>query len=581
METVAYVRDGQFKTQSAQSMGNTIRRLLTLVATHNVSFGSPDATWAVVHEMVRQTLLDLAESIRIYNIRGPRPGVSVISAPKEEYPLDPADVLSGGEDPRFADIGLTDVNKAAARMIGVYAPDFVDVIPPQYRREALPPFARGPTAVQPHIEVNVPTEELREEIRGLGEELRASVQEGLSAGFERLVATMPNFIPAPPPAYTPPPAPVYVPPPVEAPAPAPAQMSIPEAPPAPTPAAIDTELRRRWQSLLPTNRIVALAAVGITGPSAARVATFGWAALPENYRRALTIGMDRWAPPAPVAPGGAASMRRQRTFGGEGGAEERVMGHVSLEVKYEPHTLGQVTGNEDVVELLQAAIRTDRIPSFLIFVSTRGGLGKTSIARALARDYLGKKQQELDRIAPGEYADTVTSARGNPTFYNYLEIQGQVLASPAGFTRIENFLRTVPTAVGHVPGFQMKKVLILDDVDKLAGPTITGLKTLLQPQGANSEIPNYIVGNNLLIITTNARDAFEGTPLSTRARYFIIQPTPEAELRGLLQGVMNAERISCPEVELDRIVSRANGSPRDSLKNLDDAVTLGRCSILG
>jgi hypothetical protein len=213
-ETVRYVASGQFKSRSPQTMGSDIRRLLNLMGLGNISFGSPQATWTIVREMVRQTLADLVESIRIYHI-----SASFVNAPKEEYPLTVASVLFGRDDTRFADIAITDVNAAAARMIGTFAPRFVDVIPEQFRAEALPPAARPVSVATPRVEVTIPTEAIRQEIQELGSELRTSVSEGLVAGFDKLAATLPILIRGAP--GQPPAAPYVAPPPAPAPVPAP------------------------------------------------------------------------------------------------------------------------------------------------------------------------------------------------------------------------------------------------------------------------------------------------------------------------------------------------------------------------
>lgn len=212
-ETVRYIATGGFKSRATQTMGGDIRRLLGLVATHNISFGSPQATWEIVREMVRETLFDLAESIRIYSIRGARPGVSVVTAPREEYPLNPAIVLFGTNDPRFGDIGITEVNKASARVIGTFAAAFVDVIPAPYRDEAAPPGFRPQRVPPSQVEVHLPVEELREEIRGIGEQLSERVEQGLTAGFDRIAAQIPVLVrtAGAPPAPRPAPAPAPVP----------------------------------------------------------------------------------------------------------------------------------------------------------------------------------------------------------------------------------------------------------------------------------------------------------------------------------------------------------------------------------
>src|SRR5208282_1776598 len=188
---VRFVGGGDFKKRSTQTMGGDIRRMLNLLKTHNVSFGSPEGTWAIVHEMVRETLLSLASSERLYNLKGVGAGGVTFGTPQDDFPISAALALFGSEDPSLRDITLTNVDRAAARMIGTFAYDFIDVIPEQWQSEALPPSARAYPSAAPNITVNIPTEEIRDEIRGLGEQLGEQVQSGLVAGFERLTASLP------------------------------------------------------------------------------------------------------------------------------------------------------------------------------------------------------------------------------------------------------------------------------------------------------------------------------------------------------------------------------------------------------
>src|SRR5208282_3430629 len=166
-------------------------------------------------------------------------GGVTFGTPQDDFPISAALALFGSEDPSLRDITLTNVDRAAARMIGTFAYDFIDVIPEQWQSEALPPSARAYPSAAPNITVNIPTEEIRDEIRGLGEQLGEQVQSGLVAGFERLTASLPLVFrgTAAQPAY-------------EVPRPAPAAAEVPQ--PAPVaPQISDQVARNTWNSIPP------------------------------------------------------------------------------------------------------------------------------------------------------------------------------------------------------------------------------------------------------------------------------------------------------------------------------------------
>jgi hypothetical protein len=217
LNAARYVLGGDFNKRAAQTMGGDIRRLLQLVESGSALPGSPEQMWELIREMTRLTLLSLQRDIQYYQTRGQSAEFGVGGRAPESYPISVSNVLFGRTDPRYEDIGLSEVNKAAARLIGTFARRFVDVIPEPFRIEATPPGFRAqrPTEAPP-ITVNFPVEEVRAEIKGLGEELTQRVEQGLSAGFDKITAYLPILVrgatgPAPPPAAPVPPAPAPAP----------------------------------------------------------------------------------------------------------------------------------------------------------------------------------------------------------------------------------------------------------------------------------------------------------------------------------------------------------------------------------
>jgi hypothetical protein len=192
--TIAAVRRGEFRRLSTQKMAEGIRRTLSLLSSRALSFGSPESTWAILREMTAQTLLSLASTERLREMRNVSTETGAIGGSATGFGLSPAYVLFGSDDPRFADIELTDADQATARLIGTYATAFVDVIPTRFRDEAFPPQARSPPSVVPHVEVNIDTERIEKTVGELGDKLAAQVDSRITAGFERIESSLPLLV---------------------------------------------------------------------------------------------------------------------------------------------------------------------------------------------------------------------------------------------------------------------------------------------------------------------------------------------------------------------------------------------------
>ncbi len=558
-------------------MGADIRRLLGLLETRDVSFGTPEATWAVVHEMVRETLLSLASSQRLYNMKGVGAGGVMFGTPREDFPVSPALALFGSDDPSVRDITLTNADRAAARMIGTFAYDFIDVIPERWRDEALPPSARAPPSVgAPTVNVTVPTEEIRDEIRGLGEQLGEQVNSGLVAGFERLTASLPLIFrgAAAQPGYAPSTAP-------EVPqAPPPPAAEVPRAPPA-GPQISEQAARNAWNLLSPQARQDILIRIGTEPFTAHRVSNTPWGGLNVEYRIDLLSHSAEWIPKPTAPPSGSAFKKRQVTFGEEGGTPVSTSRFTNLAVRLEPKSLEEVytdnvVSNTAAVDFLKAVVRSRDVPPFIVLYGSVGGTGKTSMARAFARDYLRHTQEELERRGvPGVRLVTASGAPIAGIESGYNEFNGDAFAQAETRIAIGRFLRrgNPDTAV-----YPWKKVLIIDDADKIPASTISSFKDLLQ-SGAGGE--TTITRNNVIIVTTNLSSFLVDTPLGSRAVRFEIRPLSADAIADYLRAVAPAEGLTCDEGVYERISRRVSGSIRDALNELGKEVLAGHCRVVG
>jgi len=248
-------------------------------------------------------------------------------------------------------------------------------------------------------------------------------------------------------------------------------------------------------------------------------------------------------------------------------------------VRFEPRTLADVVvssrtpENENPVAFLRAAIERDRPPLFMVLWSEQGGLGKTSVVRAFARDYFRKKQAELE--AAGSTL-AVVNPRGGPESGWYLEVPGDALADSATRELLRNFIRT-PGGFGEsTQGVSVKHVLVLEDVDRIPPTTISFLKDVLQAGRADVD-QTTVARNNIVFATSNRPDFLIDTPLGSRAIKFRVYPLFEAQVVEYLQAVATAESLTCPGDYFAAVAKAVNGSLRDALNDLDKAITEGRC----
>jgi hypothetical protein len=570
-EVVRDVRSGEFQRRSLNVEGGNIRRTLQLLESRNLSFGSPEVTWGVVREMVRVTLGNLLNVSRLHNLPG-----SLGALRGESFPLTPGVILMGLgiSDPTTADLTPFDVDRWTARLIGRFAPDFKDVIPDRWREEAIPPMARPPPMVTPKVEVTIPTEQIAqtigEQVYKLGEELGERVEAGLTAGFEKVVATLPLIMrgTAAQPGYVSP----------AAPAPAPTPAAPAPAPAAPTPAApqiSEPAARNAWTSLEPSVRESILTSLfGVDTFTAGRVSKRSWSGLNIEYRIDLIARYAEWAPKAHAPPPGF--RQRQNVLGEEGRAPVETSKYTNLAIRLEPRTLDEVytdavPSNTAAVNDLRDMVRKLDLPPGVVLWGETGGTGKTSMARAFARDYLRKIQDQLAARGSSEQFVTASGAPIQNINAAYTEYGGEAFALPATREAVTNYLKR-PNVDANI--FPYKKILIIDDAEKIPPQTVSRLKEILQ---ANVAGETDITRKNIIIVTTNLPDFLVGTPLGSRFFQYHIQSLSPSAIADYLRAVVPAEGLVCDDGVFEKVAARAKGSLREALNELGKEVLAGHC----
>ena len=225
--------------------------------------------------------------------------------------------------------------------------------------------------------------------------------------------------------------------------------------------------------------------------------------------------------------------------------------------KYRPGTFDDVIGQPHVVQTLVNSITTKRIAHAYLFSGTRG-VGKTTVARILA------KALNCERGPTGTPCGTCSNcleiAQG--TSVDVMEIDG---ASNTSVDDVREIRENVKFAA-----FRGKyRVYIIDEVHMLSNSAFNALlKTLEEP-------PPHVV----FIFATTEIHKIPATILS-RCQHYNFRRIARTEIIERLRHVVNQDQIVVEERSLMALARASEGSLRDGLSLLDQAVAFGGKTIV-
>ncbi|MBK8175411.1 MAG: DNA polymerase III subunit gamma/tau [Rhodospirillales bacterium] len=222
--------------------------------------------------------------------------------------------------------------------------------------------------------------------------------------------------------------------------------------------------------------------------------------------------------------------------------------------RYRPATFGALIGQQALVRTLTNAFQVGRIAHAYMLAGVRG-VGKTTTARIIARalNCIGPDGSGSMTISPcGVCEHCVAIAEDR-----HLDVIEMDAASRTGVENMRELLDGVP----YRPAIARFKVYIIDEVHMLSEKAFNALlKTLEEP-------PEHV---KFVFATTEIRKV--PVTVLSRCQRFDLRRVEAADLIGHLEHVANSEQVAVEPAALQLLARAADGSVRDSLSLLDQAI---------
>lgn len=276
---------------------------------------------------------------------------------------------------------------------------------------------------------------------------------------------------------------------------------------------------------------------------------------PEGPPPGPGLGLDE--PDQPVS--GSPEARSDAVPAGSspaGPSIEKTAAYRVLARKYRPTDFSELIGQEALVRTLTNAIDTGRIAQAFMLTGVRG-VGKTTTARIVAK--------ALNCIGPdGEGGPTVTPCGVCKNCVAIAEDRHvDVIEMDAASRTGVDDIRELIDGVRYRPVSARFKVYVLDEVHMLSKNAFNALlKTLEEP-------PEHV---KFVFATTEIRKV--PVTVLSRCQRFDLRRVPIDSLATHFQGVADKEGVAVEEDAVAMIARAADGSVRDGLSILDQAIAL-------
>ena len=235
--------------------------------------------------------------------------------------------------------------------------------------------------------------------------------------------------------------------------------------------------------------------------------------------------------------------------------------YVVLARKYRPQNFEDLLGQDALVQTLTNAIQNNRLHHAYILTGIRG-VGKTTTARLIARalNCTGADGKGGPTIHPCGVCDNCKAIAAG----RHMDVMELDAASHTGVDDIRELL----DSARYAPTNARYKVYIIDEVHMLSKGAFNALlKTLEEP-------PAHV---KFIFATTEIRKV--PVTILSRCQRFDLQRLSVETLTQLFTKILSNENIPAETEALDIIAKEADGSARDGLSLLDQAIVLSNGNI--
>ena len=228
------------------------------------------------------------------------------------------------------------------------------------------------------------------------------------------------------------------------------------------------------------------------------------------------------------------------------------MSYVVLARKWRPKKFSELVGQQHVMQALANALDQQRLHHAYLFTGTRG-VGKTTIARIFSKAL--NCEQGISSTPCGTCSTCQTIDEGR--FVDLIEVDA------ASKTKVED-TRELLENVQYAPVQGRFKVYLIDEVHMLSKSSFNALlKTLEEP-------PEHV---KFLLATTDPHKL----PITVLSRclQFNLMRLTQQQINQHLAFILEQEQLPFDKTSLALIAKSANGSARDALSILDQAISYG------
>jgi DNA polymerase-3 subunit gamma/tau len=227
------------------------------------------------------------------------------------------------------------------------------------------------------------------------------------------------------------------------------------------------------------------------------------------------------------------------------------MSYQVLARKYRPQKFSEVIGQEHVTRTLKNALEQGRTAHGYIFSGHRG-IGKTTVARILAMA-LNCRSSDKPVAEPCGVCESCTEIRAGNSV--------DVIEIDAATNRGIDEIRELREGTRYRPARDRFKIYILDEAHQITDAAFNALlKTLEEP-------PGHVV---FMLATTQPEDIPQ--TIRSRCQHFSFRAVRFEEIRNQLKDLAGRENIEADEDALALLAEAGDGSMRDALSILDQAI---------